>query len=235
MALCLRWRRLGFPLPGFRGCELHTVHEASVLTPPYWLTERFALFEELWTAQVKRLASLTQKKPRAIKISLPEGQKVDAVAWKTTPYQLAQQISSTLAEAAVAAEVFWHSSAHVLGAAAEQRLGAVLCRGPSTESGFYHDFFLGKERTVRSSELPLLERICQEIIAAAQPFRRLEASRDQLRQLFKDNHFKLHLIEEKVTGPTATVYGCGMSVDLCRGPHLRHTGQIGALKLLAVS
>ncbi|EDL85689.1 threonyl-tRNA synthetase-like 1, isoform CRA_a [Rattus norvegicus] len=205
---------------------------------------------------------MTQKKARTIKISLPEGQKVDAVAWNTTPYQLAQQISSTLADTAVAAEVngelydldrpletdchlrfltfdspegkavFWRSSAHVLGAAAEQHLGAVLCRGPSTESGFYLDFFLGKERTVRSTELPTLERICQEIITAAQPFRRLEASRGQLRQLFKDNHFKLHVIEEKVTGTTATVYGCGMSVDLCQGPHLRHTGQIGALKLL---
>ncbi|XP_076430693.1 threonine--tRNA ligase, mitochondrial isoform X2 [Peromyscus maniculatus bairdii] len=265
MGLCLRWRRLGLPLPGFRGCELHTVHEASVPTPPHWLAERFGLFEELWAAQVKRLARMTQKNPRAIKISLPEGQKVDAVAWDTTPYQLARKISSTLADTAVAAEVngelydlerpletdchlrfltfdspegkavFWHSSAHVLGAAAELQLGAVLCRGPSTESGFYHDFFLRKERTVRSSELPLLERTCEEIIAAAQPFRRLEASRDQLRQLFKDNHFKLHLIEEKVTGPTATVYGCGMSVDLCRGPHLRHTGQIGALKLLTNS
>uniref|UniRef100_A0A8C6GL34 Threonine--tRNA ligase, mitochondrial n=1 Tax=Mus spicilegus TaxID=10103 RepID=A0A8C6GL34_MUSSI len=262
MGLCLRWRRLGFPLPEFRRCELHTVREASAPTPPHWLAERFGLFEELWTAHVKKLASMTQKKARAIKISLPEGQKVDAVAWNTTPYQLAHQISVTLADTAVAAEVngelydldrpletdchlrfltfdspegkavFWHSSAHVLGAAAEQQLGAVLCRGPSTESGFYHDFFLGKERTVRSAELPILERICQELIAAAQPFRRLEASRDQLRQLFKDNHFKLHLIEEKVTGPTATVYGCGMSVDLCRGPHLRHTGQIGALKLL---
>jgi threonyl-tRNA synthetase len=43
-------------------------------------------------------------------------------------------------------QVFWHSSTHVLGAAAEQFLGAILCRGPSTEYGFYHDFFLGKER-----------------------------------------------------------------------------------------
>ncbi|XP_052035712.1 threonine--tRNA ligase, mitochondrial isoform X4 [Apodemus sylvaticus] len=265
MGLCLRWRRLGFPLPGFRCCELHTVREASVPAPPHWLAERVSLFEELWAAQVKKLASVAQKKARAIEITLPEGQKVDAVAWNTTPYQLAQQISLTLADTAVAAEVngdlydldrpletdchlrfltfdspegkavFWHSSAHVLGAAAERHLGAVLCRGPSTHSGFYHDFFLGKERTVRSAELPMLERISQEIIAAAQPFRRLEASRDQLRQLFKDNHFKLHLIEEKVTGTTATVYGCGMSVDLCQGPHLRHTGQIGALKLLTNS
>ncbi|XP_019693347.1 threonine--tRNA ligase, mitochondrial isoform X9 [Felis catus] len=257
MGLCQRWRRLR--LPGLQTCRLHT---AAVPAPPQWLAERLGLFEELWTAQVKKLASVAQKEHRTIKISLPGGQRVDAVAWSTTPYQLAQQISSTLADTAVAAQVngelydlerpletdsdlrfltfssaegkavFWHSSTHVLGAAAEQLLGAVLCRGPSTECGFYHDFFLGKERTVRGSELPALERICQELTAAAQPFRRLEASQDQLRQLFKDNPFKLRLIEEKVTGPTAIVYGCGMLVDLCRGPHLRHTGQIGGLKLL---
>ncbi|XP_019693346.1 threonine--tRNA ligase, mitochondrial isoform X8 [Felis catus] len=260
MGLCQRWRRLR--LPGLQTCRLHT---AAVPAPPQWLAERLGLFEELWTAQVKKLASVAQKEHRTIKISLPGGQRVDAVAWSTTPYQLAQQISSTLADTAVAAQVngelydlerpletdsdlrfltfssaegkavFWHSSTHVLGAAAEQLLGAVLCRGPSTECGFYHDFFLGKERTVRGSELPALERICQELTAAAQPFRRLEASQDQLRQLFKDNPFKLRLIEEKVTGPTAIVYGCGMLVDLCRGPHLRHTGQIGGLKLLTNS
>ncbi|XP_003892632.2 threonine--tRNA ligase, mitochondrial isoform X4 [Papio anubis] len=258
MGLYQRWRRLR--LQGLQACRLHT---AVVSTPPRWLAERLGLFEELWSAQVKRLASIAQKEPRTIKISLPGGQKIDAVAWNTTPYQLARQISSTLADTAVAAQVngepydlerpletdsdlrfltfdspegkavFWHSSTHVLGAAAEQFLGAVLCRGPSTEYGFYHDFFLGNGRTVRGSELPVLERICQELTAAAQPFRRLEASRDQLRQLFKDNPFKLHLIEERVTGPTATVYGCGTLVDICQGPHLRHTGQIGGLKLLS--
>ncbi|XP_029803881.1 threonine--tRNA ligase, mitochondrial isoform X2 [Suricata suricatta] len=260
MGLCQRWRSLR--LPGLQTCGLHT---AAVPAPPQWLAERLGLFEELWAAQVKRLANLAQKEHRTIKVSLPGGQKVDAVAWSTTPYQLAQQISSTLADTAVAAQVngelydlerpletdsdlrfltfssakgkavFWHSSTHVLGAAAERLLGAVLCRGPSTECGFYHDFSLGKERTVRRAELPALEQICQELAAAAQPFRRLEASQDQLRQLFKDNPFKLRLIEEKVKGPTATVYGCGMLVDLCQGPHLRHTGQIGGLKLLTNS
>uniref|UniRef100_H0WRW7 Threonine--tRNA ligase, mitochondrial n=1 Tax=Otolemur garnettii TaxID=30611 RepID=H0WRW7_OTOGA len=241
MRLYRRWQRLQFP--GLQACVLHTVREAAVPTPPHWLAERLVLFEELWAAQVKRVASMAQKEPRTIKISLPGGQKVDAVAWNTTPYQLAQKISSVLAGTAVAAQVngepydlerpletdcdlrfltfdspegkavFWHSSTHVLGAAAEQFLGAILCRGPSTECGFYHDFFLGKDRTIRGSEIPVLERICQEFAATAQPFRRLEASQDQLRQLFKDNPFKLHLIEEKVTGPTATVYGMGKKVD----------------------
>ncbi|XP_042538095.1 threonine--tRNA ligase, mitochondrial isoform X1 [Dipodomys spectabilis] len=265
MGLYRRWPPFWLRLPRSQACKLHTVREASVPSPPHWLSERFGLFEELWAAQVKRLANMAQNEPRMIKISLPGGQKVDAVAWNTTPYQLAQQISSTLADTAVAAQVngepydlerpletdsdlrfltfdspegkavFWHSSSHVLGAAAEQFLGAILCRGPSTEYGFYHDFFLGKDRTVQGSELSVLEQICREIAAASQPFRRLEVSRDQLQQLFKDNPFKLRLIQEKVAGPTATVYGCGMLVDLCRGPHLRHTGQIGGLKLLTNS
>lgn len=66
--------------------------QAAVPTPPHWLAERLGLFEELWTAQVKRLASMAQEEHRTIKISLPGGQKVDAVAWNTTPYQLAQRI-----------------------------------------------------------------------------------------------------------------------------------------------
>ncbi|XP_006861434.1 PREDICTED: threonine--tRNA ligase, mitochondrial [Chrysochloris asiatica] len=262
MGLCQTWPRLRIRLPVLQACGLHS---AAVPTPPHWLAERLCLFEELWAAQVKRSTNIAQKERRTIKISLPAGQKVDAVAWNTTPYQLAQQISSTLANTAVAAQVngelydldrpletdcdirfvtfdspegkavFWHSSTHVLGAAAEQLLGAILCRGPSTECGFYHDFFLGKERTVQGSELPVLEQICRELAAAALPFRRLEVSRDQLCQLFKDNPFKLRLIEEKVTSPVATVYGCGMLVDLCQGPHLRHTGLIGGLKLLTNS
>ncbi|XP_010614708.1 threonine--tRNA ligase, mitochondrial isoform X4 [Fukomys damarensis] len=267
MRLYQRWRPflLLLRLPGLQAYKLRTLHEASVPTSPPWLVERLGLFEELWAAQVTRLASTAQKEARTIKVSLPGGQKVDAVAWSTTPYQLARRMSLNLADTALAAEVngelydlerpletdsdlrfltfespegkavLWHSSAHLLGAAAEQFLGALLCRGPSTEHGFYHDFFLGKKRTVQGSQLPILEQICQRMAADAQPFRRLEASRDQLRQLFKGNPFKLRMIEEKVTGPTATVYGCGLLVDLCRGPHLRHAGQIGVLKLLSTS
>lgn len=61
-------------------------------TPPPGLVERLGLFEELWAAQVKRLASMAQKEHRTITVALPGGQKVEAVAWNTTPYQLAQQI-----------------------------------------------------------------------------------------------------------------------------------------------
>ncbi|XP_074044821.1 threonine--tRNA ligase, mitochondrial isoform X2 [Macrotis lagotis] len=232
---------------------------------PRRLADRLGLFEELWAAQARRAAERARSERRPIRLSAPGGRRLQGEAWSTTPYQVALRISSTLAETSVAARVngvaydltrplegdadldfltfdspegkalFWHSSAHVLGAAAEYLLGALLCRGPSTAGGFYHDISLGGNRTVRGSELPVLEQTCQRIVAAAHPFRRLEASREELRQLFKDNPFKLQIIEDKIKEPTATVYGCGTSVDLCKGPHLRHAGQIGVLKLLTNS
>uniref|UniRef100_A0A8D2GKZ4 threonine--tRNA ligase n=1 Tax=Urocitellus parryii TaxID=9999 RepID=A0A8D2GKZ4_UROPR len=176
------WRRLR--LPELPARKLHTVREASVPAPAPWLVERLGLFEELWAAQVKRLASKAHREPRPITVTLPGGQKVEAVAWSTTPYQLARRISLTLADTAVAAQV----------------------------NGEPYDL----ERPLETdSDLRFLTFDSPEGKA--------------------DNPFKLHLIEEKVTGPTATVYGCGMLVDLCQGPHLRHTGQIGKLKLLTNS
>ncbi|KAM9004867.1 threonine--tRNA ligase, mitochondrial isoform X2 [Sarcophilus harrisii] len=250
------WRRLWARRAPGRG-----LHTAPATTLPRRLAERLGLFEELWAAQAEK----ARRQRRPIRVLVPGGRRLEGEAWSTTPYQVARQISCSLADSAVAARVngvlydldrplegdadldfltfdspegkalFWHSSAHVLGAAAEHLLGALLCRGPSTSCGFYHDMALRGNRTVRGSELPILEQTCQRIVAAAHPFRRLEASREQLGQLFKDNPFKLQQIEDKIKEPTATVYGCGTSVDLCKGPHLRHTGQIGVLKLLTNS
>uniref|UniRef100_A0A2K6N396 threonine--tRNA ligase n=1 Tax=Rhinopithecus bieti TaxID=61621 RepID=A0A2K6N396_RHIBE len=238
MGLYQRWRRLR--LQGLQACRLHT---AVVWTPPRWLAERLGLFEELWSAQVKRLASIAQKEPRTIKITLPGGQKIDAVAWNTTPYQLARQISSTLADTAVAAQVNGEPydlerpletdsdlrfltfdspegkavsvlapSTHVLGGGQQPeqfaRLGCSLQEGPRYRSmAFYHDFFLG-EGEFRGFRAALsLERICQEAYS------------------------KLKIL--KITNWPLLSPRCGTLVDLCQGPHLRHTGQIGGLKLLS--
>uniref|UniRef100_A0A2K6N3C0 threonine--tRNA ligase n=1 Tax=Rhinopithecus bieti TaxID=61621 RepID=A0A2K6N3C0_RHIBE len=240
MGLYQRWRRLR--LQGLQACRLHT---AVVWTPPRWLAERLGLFEELWSAQVKRLASIAQKEPRTIKITLPGGQKIDAVAWNTTPYQLARQISSTLADTAVAAQVNGEPydlerpletdsdlrfltfdspegkavsvlapSTHVLGGGQQPeqfaRLGCSLQEGPRYRSmAFYHDFFLG-EGEFRGFRAALsLERICQEAYS------------------------KLKIL--KITNWPLLSPRCGTLVDLCQGPHLRHTGQIGGLKLLSNS
>ncbi|NXI21800.1 SYTM protein, partial [Sterrhoptilus dennistouni] len=129
-------------------------------------------------------------------------------------------------------EVFWLSSACVLGAVAEQFFGATLCSAQATEDGFFCDVHMGS-RTVQSAELPALEEACATFARARHRFERLEATRQQLAELLQHNAFQLQQLEE-VTSPMATVYRCGPLLQLCRGPLLRHTGLIGALRVLTV-
>ncbi|KAG9480831.1 hypothetical protein GDO78_010216 [Eleutherodactylus coqui] len=126
-------------------------------------------------------------------------------------------------------DVFWHSSAHVLGAALEQTYGGLLCHGPSIEQGFFYDMHLASSAAL-GINLPHLEAACKEIISQRLPFQRVEATQEELLELFKYNKFKTQIIEEKVATATS-VYRCGSLVDLCRGPHVRHTGQIKVVKL----
>uniref|UniRef100_A0A8B9ETQ4 threonine--tRNA ligase n=1 Tax=Anser cygnoides TaxID=8845 RepID=A0A8B9ETQ4_ANSCY len=91
------------------------------------------------------------------------------------------------------------------------------------------------DRTVQRSELPALEDACMAFARAQHRFERLEATREQLAELFKHNSFQLQRIEEEVTSPTATVYRCGPLLQLCPGPLLGHTGLIGALRVLTSS
>nr|XP_045378521.1 threonine--tRNA ligase 2, cytoplasmic isoform X1 [Camelus bactrianus] len=126
--------------------------------------------------------------------------------------------------------VYWHSSAHVLGEAMELYYGGHLGYGPPIEAGFYYDMFL-EDRAVSSEELSALENLCKAIIQEKQPFERLEVSKDVLLDMFKYNKFKCRILNEKVNTPTTTVYRCGPLIDLCKGPHIRHTGKIKAIKI----
>lgn len=53
--------------------------------------------------------------------------------------------------------------------------------------------------------------------------------------IFQYNEFKVRILKEKVKTPTTTVYRCGPLIDLCRGPHIRHTGKVKAFKVVKVS
>uniref|UniRef100_A0A8K9Y001 threonine--tRNA ligase n=1 Tax=Oncorhynchus mykiss TaxID=8022 RepID=A0A8K9Y001_ONCMY len=127
-------------------------------------------------------------------------------------------------------QVYWHSSAHIMGEAMERVYGGCLCYGPPIENGFYYDMFLDQEG-VSSNDFPCLENLCKKIIKEKQPFERLEIKKETLLEMFKYNKFKCRILNEKVTTPTTTVYRCGPLIDLCRGPHVRHTGKIKALKI----
>jgi len=74
----------------------------------------------------------------------------------------------------------------------------------------------------------------KSIAKEKQPFERLEMKKEDLLEMFKYNPFKVRILNEKVDTPTTTVYRCGPLIDLCRGPHVRHTGKVKALKVTKV-
>ncbi|XP_041792592.1 threonine--tRNA ligase 1, cytoplasmic [Chelmon rostratus] len=234
---------------------------AELSQPPQYIDERLALYTKLKAEHDALMAERAAKNSRAIKVTLPDGKVVEAESWKTTPYQVACGISQGLADNTVIAKVnngvwdldrpleddcslqllkfddeeaqavYWHSSAHILGEAMERVYGGCLCYGPPIENGFYYDMFLENNEGVSSNDFPCLENLCKKIIKEKQPFERLEIKKETLLEMFKYNKFKCRILNEKVTTPTTTVYRCGPLIDLCRGPHVRHTGKIKALKV----
>uniref|UniRef100_A0A3P8Y2Z4 threonine--tRNA ligase n=1 Tax=Esox lucius TaxID=8010 RepID=A0A3P8Y2Z4_ESOLU len=228
--------------------------------PPSYIEERLALYRKLKEEHDTLMAERAEKDSKPIKVTLPDGKVVEAESWRTTPYQVAASISQGLADSTVVAKVnssvwdldrpleedcslqllkfddeeaqavYWHSSAHIMGEAMERVYGGCLCYGPPIETGFYYDMFLDQDG-VSSNDFPCLENLCKKIIKEKQPFERLEIKKETLLEMFKYNKFKCRILNEKVTTPTTTVYRCGPLIDLCRGPHVRHTGKIKALKI----
>jgi len=130
-------------------------------------------------------------------------------------------------------KVFWHSSAHLLGECAEKRWGCSLCIGPPVDDGFYYEMALPGGDAVQFSDFEPLERIANKAIKEKQKFERLELTKDQLLQMFAYNKYKQHIIQDKIPdGSKTTVYRNGPLIDLCRGPHVPHTGRIKSFKIM---
>lgn len=124
-------------------------------------------------------------------------------------------------------QVFWHSSAHMLGEASERRFGCDLCFGPPTERGFFYDMRLPESGAVQHSDWSTIEERVGKIVKAKQAFERLELSKEDLLEMFKDNPYKHYYINTKIPdGTRSTVYRDGDFIDLCLGPHVPDTGRI---------
>jgi threonyl-tRNA synthetase len=87
-------------------------------------------------------------------------------------------------------------------------------------------------RVISSDELPELEQIIANISRQNQAFERVELTKDEALDMFQHNPFKLAIIRDKVPdGATCSAYRCGPLIDLCRGPHLPHSGMVKAVSL----
>eukprot|EP00560_Eucampia_antarctica_P002653 CAMPEP_0197831422 /NCGR_PEP_ID=MMETSP1437-20131217/10038_1 /TAXON_ID=49252 ORGANISM="Eucampia antarctica, Strain CCMP1452" /NCGR_SAMPLE_ID=MMETSP1437 /ASSEMBLY_ACC=CAM_ASM_001096 /LENGTH=754 /DNA_ID=CAMNT_0043434329 /DNA_START=24 /DNA_END=2288 /DNA_ORIENTATION=+ len=125
--------------------------------------------------------------------------------------------------------VFWHSSAHMLGEALEHLYGCRLTIGPPLKGGFYYDSYMGASDAFKEEDYKPVEQEVTKIIKKKQRFERLVITKDEALDLFQGNPFKEQIIRTKVPDNTrTTVYKCGDLIDLCRGPHLPHTGRVKA-------
>ncbi|PKI85225.1 threonine--tRNA ligase [Malassezia vespertilionis] len=229
---------------------------------PAYFQSRIDMFEKVRAEQEAAYAAADHC---SIKITLPDGSQREGTAFETSPMDIAQTISKSLSERIVIAKVngvlwdlerpletdakielldfehpegrrvFWHSSAHVLGEAAERHYGCHLCIGPPTDEGFFYEMGMGDsgERVTRQEDFKLLEKLVSMAIKDKQKFERALMTKEQLLEMFKYNKYKTYIINSKIPdGTSTTVYRCGPMIDLCVGPHIPHTGRIKAMSLL---
>ncbi len=136
-------------------------------------------------------------------------------------------------------QVMRHSAAHVLAQALRRIYGPDVqyTIGPVIENGFYYDVIV--PGGISTEDLPKVEAEMQKIIKEELPFSRQDLPCDEARAILKGERqrFKDEIIDEIQGGgePTVSIYRQGEFTDLCRGPHVPHTGKIKAVKLLSVA
>ena len=135
-----------------------------------------------------------------------------------------------------AKKVFWHSSSHLMAEALEILYpGVKFGIGPAIENGFYYDVDFGGKQ-ITEADLKAVEDKMIELARNDEHFIRREVSKDEAMKTFseKGDEYKCELISELADG-TITFYTNGSFTDLCRGPHLRDTSVIKAVRLTSIA
>ncbi|MGX7104584.1 threonine--tRNA ligase [Globicatella sanguinis] len=133
-----------------------------------------------------------------------------------------------------ALEILRHSTAHLMAHAMTRLFpGVHFGVGPAIESGFYYD--TDKEEQITEDDLPAIEKEMKKIISQNYPIVRREASREEALEIFKNDPYKVELINDLPADEVITVYTQEDFTDLCRGVHVPSTGKIKVFKLLSLA
>ena len=131
-------------------------------------------------------------------------------------------------------ETIRHSAAHIMASAVKQLYpDAKFDIGPATENGFYYDFDM--EHRLVAEDLKQIEKAMKKIIGRKLPFEKIEVSREEAIKMLEGQTYKLERLADIPEGEAITFYKHADYFDLCRGPHVEHTGCVGAVKLLSVA
>ena len=127
-----------------------------------------------------------------------------------------------------------HSAAHLTARAVCNLFpGTQTDIGPATDDGFYYDFDL--EHRLAPEDFPALEKEIARLIALDEPFVRAEMSRPDVAARLAGQKYKLERLADIPEGETISTYEVGDYFEMCRGPHVEHSAQIGAVKLMKVA
>ncbi|MBN2461115.1 MAG: threonine--tRNA ligase [Candidatus Cloacimonetes bacterium] len=133
-------------------------------------------------------------------------------------------------------EIYWHSTAHLMAQAVKDLFPEVqVTIGPAIENGFYYDF--DKDVPFTDEDLEKIETRMKELARENLEYKRREVSREEAIEIFRKmkENYKIEILEEIPPGEKISIYSQGNFTDLCRGPHIIHTGKIKAIKLLKIS
>ena len=128
-----------------------------------------------------------------------------------------------------------HSAAHVLAQALQCLYDDVkLAIGPAIDDGFYYD--IDTPKAITEDDLSMIEKEMKRIIKEKQPFKQYNMTKEAAISFFQERNedYKVALIQD-LDVPEVSIYENGPFIDLCKGPHVAHTKQIKAIKLLKVS
>ena len=163
--------------------------------------------------------------------------RVNGQVWDATrPMDADAQLQLLTWQDADGKSTFWHSSAHLMAEAVESIFPDVqFWVGPAVDNGFYYDMDLG-DRKMTEDDLIALEKKIQELAKTQSAYVRKEIPKAEAEQFFteKGDGYKLDLLSNLEDG-SITFYTQGNFTDLCRGPHIPHTGLIKALKLTNIA
>ena len=127
-----------------------------------------------------------------------------------------------------------HSAAHLMAEAVQDLFPeAKFGIGPAIDNGFYYDFDL--PRPLTPDDLKQIEKRMLKLRNKGEKFEKNIVSREEAMEIFKDNPYKLELIQNFPEDETISTYKQGNFLDLCRGPHVENTKQIGPFKLQSVA
>ncbi|MSN61090.1 threonine--tRNA ligase [Staphylococcus aureus] len=158
------------------------------------------------------------------------GQLVDL----TKPLETDGSIEIVTPGSEEALEVLRHSTAHLMAHAIKRLYGNVKFGvGPVIEGGFYYDFDI--DQNISSDDFEQIEKTMKQIVNENMKIERKMVSRDEAKELFSNDEYKLELIDAISEDENVTLYSQGDFTDLCRGVHVPSTAKIKEFKLLSTA